>query len=93
MEQQLTYRSSRIYDNFDNLYTIRLVSVFKELPIEIQTNFQIFTNDLMNDHCINSYSLMDAINAFKIKNNNIYKGVKEWKLFDDESYNYRPWQG
>ena len=47
----------------------------------------------MNDNCINSYSLMDAINDFNKNNNNIYKGVQEWKNFDNRSFNYRPWQG
>ena len=93
MEQQHQYRSTRIYDIHDNAYTKELVSTFKMLPLEIQSKFQLFTNNLINDNCINSYSLMDAINDFNKNNNNIYKGVQEWKNFDDRSFNYRPWQG
>ena len=90
--EQLTYRSSRIYDNHDISYTKKLVSAFKELPIELQNIFQNFTNDLMDDHYISSWCLMDAINDFKKKNNNIYKDIQEWKWFDDKAFNYRPWQ-
>jgi len=46
----------------------------------------------MDDEYISNFKLLDAIRDFKIKNSEICNDSYCWKVFDDEAYNYRPWQ-
>jgi 3-phenylpropionate/cinnamic acid dioxygenase small subunit len=48
----------------------------------------------MDDICIYSNDLLDAIHDFYKKNKEICDktSYNSWKLFDDKAFNYRPWQ-
>ena len=89
------YRSIRDYTVSDKKYTDVLKKDFNNLPLGIQREFQLFTDNLMSDNCISSYQLLDAIQDFYKKNKEICDGTiyNSWKIFDDAAFNYRPWQG
>ena len=86
------YRSIRNYELSDKNYTDKLKKQFNELPPHLKNKFQSFTENLMDDKYISNFKLLDAIHDFKIKNSEICNDSYCWKVFDDEAYNYRPWQ-
>jgi len=86
------YRSIRNYEPSDKDYTDKLKKQFNELSPHLKNKFQSFTENLMDDEYISNFKLLDAIRDFKIKNSEICNDSYCWKVFDDEAYNYRPWQ-
>lgn len=86
------YRSIRNYEPSDKKYTDDLKKTFNELPPHLKSQFQLFTENLMDDEYISNFKLLDAIRDFKIKNNKICSDSPDWKSFDDKAFNYRPWQ-
>lgn len=89
------YRSIRLFDETDKKYTDTLKKSFNDLPRGIKSEFQLFTDHLMDDESISSYQLLDAIRDFYKKNKEICDGAlyNSWKIFDNIAFNYRPWQG
>ena len=97
----LKYRPSSEYkyDKHDELYAIELKRHFSRLSENAQTEFNLFTDNLMLEKFINRNYLLDAISDFKKTDyfKNITKDEYElpnyaWAIFDDNSYNYRPYQ-
>ena len=85
-------RSIRNYDPSDKKYTDELKTTFNELPPHLKSEFQSFTENLMDDEYISSFKLLDAIRDFNIKKKDFCSGSYHWKTFDDKAFNYRPWQ-
>ena len=48
--------------------------------------------NLMQDEIVSNYKLMDAIKDFYIKYKTKCDETYIWKIFDNTSYNCRPWQ-
>ena len=99
IKMTLKYRPhSNIYDNGDELYTFEVKRHFSKLSINAQNEFNIFTDNLMVEKFINRNCLLDAIADFKkteyfsnIDNEYVLPAFA-WSIFDNESFNYRPWQ-
>jgi hypothetical protein len=97
----LKYRPSPLYkfDNYDELYAMELKRHFSKLTENAQREFNLFTDNLMVEKFINRNCLLDAIVDFKKTDyfKNKCKDVYElpnyiWKNFDNNSYNFRPYQ-
>jgi 5'-deoxynucleotidase YfbR-like HD superfamily hydrolase len=91
------YRAKR-YDVHDTEYALKLSDYFNSyLDSNLQSDFNEFTDNLMDDKQINRFSLLDAIedfqksekyiNTYKNNMNNTY-----WFTFTDMAFNYRPYQ-
>jgi hypothetical protein len=97
----LKYRpgSAYKYDNYDKLYAMEMKRHFSKLSENAQNEFNLFTDNLMIETFINRNKLLDAISDFK-KTDYFKKTSKEqyelpnyaWIIFDDNSYNCRPYQ-
>jgi len=88
------YRSAE-YDEHDTKYASLLLEPFLALNINLQNEFNEFTENLMQDEQINRYSLLRAIDDFKrnkINNTNSKFINYEWVIFTDLAYNCRPYQ-
>ena len=87
------YRTDHNYNAFDKMYTDTLKKKFNDLPPTLKEEFQRFTHNLMDDVCIYSHNLFDANQQFYKKNKDMCDNkASYWKGFDDEAFNYRPWQ-
>lgn len=91
------YRTLK-YDEHDTNYALKLSDYFNSyLDSSLQSDFNEFTDNLMDDIQINRFSLLDAIedfqksekyiNTYKNNMNNTY-----WFTFTDMAFNYRPYQ-
>jgi hypothetical protein len=86
------------YDKYDELYAIELKRHFSRLSEDAQKEFNLFTDNLMVEKFINRNYLLDAITDFK--KTDYFKTIKNeyelphyaWVIFDDNSYNCRPYQ-
>jgi len=97
----LKYRpgSAYKYDKYDELYAMEMKRHFSRLSENAQTEFNLFTDNLMIETFINRNKLLDAIVDFK-KTDYFKKITKDqyelpnyaWTIFDDNSYNCRPYQ-
>ena len=102
VHQILPYRTTT-YDKYDIMYAIKLNESFKILSPELQTAFQKFTKNLMNEKQIGHHSLLNAIDDFTkqqstigsnfINLNLIQYNEIHWMRFTDLAFNYRPYQG
>jgi hypothetical protein len=99
IEMSLKYRpDSNVYDNYDELYAMEMKRHFSKLSINAQNEFNLFTDNLMVEKFINNNKLMDAIKDFKKTeyfiniDNDFALPAFAWNVFDNESFNYRPWQ-
>ena len=86
------YRDIRNYEPSDKKYTDDLKKVFNELSPLLKSKFQSFTENLMDDEYISNFMLLNAIRDFKIKNEEICSDSYDWKAFNENALNYRPWQ-
>ena len=50
------------------------------------------TENLMQDEIVSNWKLMDAIKDFYKEKKTQCDEIRQWKRFDDISYNCRPWQ-
>jgi hypothetical protein len=90
---QKPYRSGS-YDKYDTEYATKLKELFLRLDDEIITNFNEFTENLMDDIQINRYSLLKAIDNFeKSKNYKFNITNSNWYNFSNTAFNFRPYQG
>lgn len=90
---QKPYRSGS-YDKYDTEYATKLKELFLRLDDEIITNFNKFTENLMDDTQINRYSLLKAIDNFeKSKNYKFNITNNNWYNFSNTAFNFRPYQG
>jgi len=100
----LKYRAYE-YDIHDTTYANELNVKYSYIPSYIQTKFNIFTKNLMNDEKINRICLLNAIDDFNKYNNthadNIdiknkidlaYLNDRDWISFTDCAFNCRPYQ-
>ncbi len=86
------------YDKYDELYAIELKRHFSKLSEDAQKEFNLFTDNLMVEKFINRNALLDAITDFK--RTDYFKKIENefelphyaWVIFDDNSYNCRPYQ-
>ena len=96
IQQMLPYRTVTP-DQYDTMYATKLLEVFKILSPELQTAFQEFTKNLMDEKQIGRNSLLNAIDDFTKQQTNIastliYDDIF-WVRFMDLAFNYRPYQG
>lgn len=97
IKQMLPYRTATP-DEYDTMYATKLLEVFKILSPELQTAFQQFTTNLMDEKQIGRNSLLNAIDDFTkqqcaIGSNLIQYNEISWMRFTDLAFNYRPYQG
>ena len=97
VQQMLPYRTATP-DEYDTMYAKKLLEVFKFLSPELQTAFQQFTKNLMDEKQIGRNSLLNAIDDFTkhqstIGSNLIQYNEISWMRFTDLAFNYRPYQG
>ena len=102
IQQMLPYRTVTP-DQYDTMYATKLLEVFKILSPELQTAFQEFTKNLMDEKQIGRNSLLNAIDDFTkqqsnidsnfINSNLIQNNEIHWMRFADLAFNYRPYQG
>ena len=100
VQQILPYRTTNP-DQYDTIYSTKLNELFKNLSPELQTAFQEFTKNLMNEKQIGRLFLLNAIDDFTKQQNNkdkedsILLNIDEiyWFQFTDLAFNYRPYQG
>ena len=99
--QILPYRTANP-DQYDTMYATKLLEVLKFLSPELQTAFQEFTKNLMDEKQIGRHLLLEAIDDFtKHQNQNQNSIVSPillskdylWVQFNDLAFNYRPYQG
>jgi hypothetical protein len=76
------------YDDYDKKYATHMKSMYRNVDTNIKEQFDIFTENLLDDNYINRTSLIDAIYQFTSYTNN----NNAWNLFTDAAFNYRPWQ-
>lgn len=86
------YRSVRNFDSNDKKYTDKMKIHFESLPSFLKDDFNKMTENLMQDEIVSNWKLMDAIKDFYKKNKTKCDEIYQWKIFDDNAYNYRPWQ-
>jgi hypothetical protein len=86
----LPYRTI-LKDVFNKMYADSLKKTFQYLPSNIQTDFEKFTQNLMQEEYISRNSLLDAIRDFNKTNISVY-GNRNWSNFSDNAWNYRPYQ-
>jgi hypothetical protein len=83
------------YDQFDVLYARHLKFIYINVEDDIKTDFDKFTENLLDEKEISRFKLLDAIDNFGYKfmlnkqNKYEYSG---WSRFTDEAFNYRPHQ-
>ena len=97
IKQMLPYRTATP-EEYDTMYATKLLEVFKILSPELQTAFQEFTKNLMDEKQIGRNSLLNAIDDFTkqqstIGSNLIQYNEISWMRFTDLAFNYRPYQG
>ena len=85
------------YDKFDEMYATVLKNHFNSLSLITQQEFNLFTNNLMDEKFIARYKLLDAISDFtkteqftNILSSNLPQYA--WTCFDNNAFNYRPYQ-
>ena len=76
------------YDDYDKKYATHMKSMYRNVDTNIKEQFDIFTENLLDDNYINRTSLIDAIHQFTYYTNK----NNAWNLFTDAAFNYRPWQ-
>lgn len=76
-------------DPYCNRYALYMKSIYFDVPVEIQTRFNDFTNNMMNDSYISKQKLCVAIgnyeDVFGIETN------QQWKLFKHTAFTYDPY--
>jgi hypothetical protein len=87
----LPYRSLQ-KDNSDKKYAEQLKRNFYNLSDDIRMEFQKFTQDLMNEEYISRNDLLDAIDDFYRIHFELCRGSMEWCRFNNNAFNYRPYQ-
>ena len=81
------------YNIHDTTYASKLCVSFYTLEEVIQSKFNIFTENLMNDKQIDRISLLRAIDDFtKSETDKILFRHYTWLSFTDIAFNYRPHQ-
>lgn len=91
VETILPYRSS-IKDDSDKNYATQLRKNFYNLELEIQSEFDKFTQNLMQENYISRNCLLDAIDDFYRIHFELCSGSMAWCRFTDNAFNYRPYQ-
>ena len=96
----LKYRpsSSYTFDKYDEMYAMELKRHFSKLSENAKKEFNLFTDNLMIEKFINRNCLLDAIVGFK--RTEYFKNIHNeyelpnyaWTIFDDNSFNCRPYQ-
>jgi hypothetical protein len=90
-EIKLPYRTV-LKDKFNKLYADGIKKTFILLPLEIQTEFEKLTMNLMQEDYIARGLLLDAINCFYRKFFRLCDASYLWTNFSDNAWNYRPHQ-
>ena len=88
----LPYRAAT-YDNFDKDYANKMSNYYNTyMSTQMKINFNKFSNNLMSEEYINRYSLLNAIDDFK-ENDQYLDGMEDpmWSSFEDNAFNYRPY--
>ena len=75
------------------MYANVLKTNFQDLPPALQTEFQKFTQNLMQEEHISRDLLLNAINDFYKVNFHLCDTTYKWTSFTDNAWNYRPYQG
>ena len=87
---KLKYRAIS-YDIHDEQYATVLSEIFNSLPNSIRHDFNNISDNLMSCKKINRYCLLNAIRDFEDCNPHINKNYM-WVRFNDNAFNYRPYQ-
>jgi hypothetical protein len=87
----LPYRTI-LKDIFNKKYADELKKTFQYLPSGIQSDFEKFTQNLMQEEYISRNHLLDAIDHFKKVNFTLCNSTYNWSRFSDNAWNYRPYQ-
>jgi hypothetical protein len=87
------------YDKYDILYAAHMKTMYKYVENDIKEEFNIFTENLINENSISRDKLLNAIDTFKyqyklLKNNDTdtNNDYSNWLRFTDAAFNYRPYQ-
>ena len=96
------------YDNYDILYAAHMKRMFIYVESDIKEEFNIFTENLIDENAICRNRLLNAIDSLPYKfqyksiinndNDNDTKTITDtntysnWMRFTDEAFNYRPYQ-
>lgn len=81
------------YDIHDEKYAKRLSDMFTDEYYHsktVQTQFNLFTDNLMADIKINRYSLLNAIDDYNKTESG--RNYPLNSIFKDNAFNYRPYQ-
>ena len=92
MNQTQKYRTAE-YDIHDETYAKRLSEMFIIESYHnkiVQNQFNLFTDNLMNEKKINRYSLLNAIDDYKKTENG--RAYPLNNIFEDCAFNFRPYQ-
>jgi len=89
--QAAKYRTN-LKDKFNKLYADGIKKTFILLPIELQEEFEKFTENLMQEEYISRGLLLDAINCFYQHFHDLCDANYMWIKFSDNAWNYRPHQ-
>ena len=87
----LPYRTI-LKDIFNKKYAVELKKTFQNLPSGLQSDFEKFTQNLMQEEYISRNNLLDAIDHFKKVNFVLCNATYNWVKFSDNAWNYRPYQ-
>ena len=87
----LPYRTI-LKDIFNKMYADELKKTFQNLPSGLQSEFEKFTQNLMQEEYISRNHLLDAIDHFKKVNFSLCNATYNWSRFSDNAWNYRPYQ-
>ena len=84
------YRITK-YDEQDKTYATHMKYMYQNVDTNIKEQFDIFTENLLDDEYISRNNLLDAIQEFTKQNDNKVS-CRSWGRFDDEAFNCRPYQ-
>ena len=87
----LPYRTLEA-DNSDKKYADQLRKNFNNLELEIQSEFDKFTQNLMEEEYISRNCLLDATDAFYRIHYELCRRSMAWCRFTENAFNYRPYQ-
>ena len=88
----LPYRSGT-YDISDKDYAEKLRKYYNQyVSSQMKINFNRFSKNLINEEYINRYGLLNAISDFK-KTDPFLDSMEDpmWDNFEDNAFNYRPY--
>jgi hypothetical protein len=88
---KLPYRTV-LNDKFNKLYADGIKKTFILLPLNLQIEFEKFTENLMQEEYIARGLLLDAINCFYRHFYALCDASYMWTKFSDNAWNYRPYQ-